>query len=718
MVLNRRIRDSSLLARPRFKIKQPLMETVSGSVPLSRKNKNAGKRWKLGGVGTSGTPAPALGTIVNAADAAAIVSNTATGKSNGMTVPSVTSAQQPTTHQKVRRILEEHAIWQERAHSERQSSRSRGLSNSSSTSSPSSGFPGNYNIVASRGELPRGSFSVRESAPLTANSSRKSRIEIDRNGLFVNARDSSRSRSHQQHSPSNWEKRAASRDYETSSWKNSRNCAIIADGTLPKSSSVPANLKSVSGSSGGLNGSGGNVRKVIGKNSANGILRKSSAFLASLTHSSAKKCNDRKGSSLEASEKEKPRFSLLKRNAQLVASLRDEDPHGLRRSPSCQNLSNTGKKKSSNRGVKKSVSFSSDTSFEEKRAPFCRKTAVHEAKVYRKGVLRDLNAIEKTTKKVPGTWDSPSGDPKALLRASREADDHDLKDLVSSIRRTGLGQMDVNATDSSGRTAISYMAGNGSPAMLEAILTFAGCDPNLPDNEGNTPLHFAAQAGQTECLNLLLQRCPGIEIDARNILGFTPLMKAALQGRTKCAKILLFAGANPTMRDHGRGLRAEQWARYCGRYVCADIIERFARHKLLEKNISCRWGSEPELATKVLQGKVVPVPINPIPPPSTGFRSKIKRVFRTTSGPDRSFSLVSQLTNAALCASTPALPKPGEPLPNVKSLVRPLSVPQLRVTLVGSQEIIDKAIDKCGTNFSEKFESSIEKPPRSKKKNK
>lgn len=48
--------------------------------------------------------------------------------------------------------------------------------------------------------------------------------------------------------------------------------------------------------------------------------------------------------------------------------------------------------------------------------------------------------------------------------------------------------------------------------------------------------------GQTECLNILLQRCPDIEVDARNASGFTPLMKAALQGRTKCAKILLFAG--------------------------------------------------------------------------------------------------------------------------------------------------------------------------------
>lgn len=64
------------------------------------------------------------------------------------------------------------------------------------------------------------------------------------------------------------------------------------------------------------------------------------------------------------------------------------------------------------------------------------------------------------------------------------------------------------------------------------------------------------------------------------------------------------SGANPTLRDQGRGLRAEQWARFCGRYVCAEVIERFARHRLLERSTSCRWGSEPELAAKVLQGKV------------------------------------------------------------------------------------------------------------------
>lgn len=58
----------------------------------------------------------------------------------------------------------------------------------------------------------------------------------------------------------------------------------------------------------------------------------------------------------------------------------------------------------------------------------------------------------------------------------------------------------------------------------------------------HVPRYIFMRTGQTECLNILLQRCPDIEVDARNTLGFTPLMKAALQGRTKCAKILLFAG--------------------------------------------------------------------------------------------------------------------------------------------------------------------------------
>lgn len=47
------------------------------------------------------------------------------------------------------------------------------------------------------------------------------------------------------------------------------------------------------------------------------------------------------------------------------------------------------------------------------------------------------------------------------------------------------------------------MAGNGASTMLELALSFERADPNIPDNEGNTPLHFAAQAGK---LSMSFQR--------------------------------------------------------------------------------------------------------------------------------------------------------------------------------------------------------------------
>lgn len=51
------------------------------------------------------------------------------------------------------------------------------------------------------------------------------------------------------------------------------------------------------------------------------------------------------------------------------------------------------------------------------------------------------------------------------------------------------------------------MAGNGAATMLELALSFEGVDPNLPDNEGNTPLHFAAQAGEWSIMLWIMSNC-------------------------------------------------------------------------------------------------------------------------------------------------------------------------------------------------------------------
>ncbi|XP_046673820.1 ankyrin repeat domain-containing protein 33B-like [Homalodisca vitripennis] len=276
---------------------------------------------------------------------------------------------------------------------------------------------------------------------------------------------------------------------------------------------------------------------------------------------------------------------------------------------------------------------------------------------------------------------APAAPVPPLLAQARDSDEDALRDTLRRAAVSPLPESVLNFADSSGRTALSYLASNGPVSLLEALLSLEGVDVNKPDNEGNTPLHFAAQAGQVESVNYLLSRCSGIEVDARNHLGFTPLMKAAIQGRTKCAKLLLFAGASPTMRDTGRGLRAEQWARFCGRYVCADVIEKLSRHRLLERTTAYgRWGSEPELGPHVVQGRLQPPAISVANQQPAGIKSRLKKAFRTASSPSHSFSLVTQLTTAALCASTPVLPDPNRVPPVVKSLIRPLAVPKLQVT--------------------------------------
>ncbi|KFB51016.1 AGAP006757-PA-like protein [Anopheles sinensis] len=286
-----------------------------------------------------------------------------------------------------------------------------------------------------------------------------------------------------------------------------------------------------------------------------------------------------------------------------------------------------------------------------------------------------------------------------LLRASRDANEYLLKEVFRDILENGISKENLNSTDRSGRTAISYICSTNLTNFLELFLQLPGIDVNKPDNEGNTPLHFAAQAGLSDVVNMLITKCRSLIIDPKNNLGFTPLMKAALQGRTRCAKLLLFAGASPVETDAGRGFRAEQWARFCGRHTCAETIEQCARARLLDKSTPCgRWSHDINLPVDKNALKARSCSITP-QPTQNGFRSKFRKVFpfNFNSSKEKPASkegeenytkdLVNYLKSATLCVSGPALSANRK---IIQSLIRPLEVPKLEVTYANNNALIKK----------------------------
>ncbi len=82
-------------------------------------------------------------------------------------------------------------------------------------------------------------------------------------------------------------------------------------------------------------------------------------------------------------------------------------------------------------------------------------------------------------------------------------------------------------------------------ATVNALLD-RGADIAARDEDGGTPLHFAAR-GNAATVNALLDR--GADIAARDERGGTPLHWAAKQDTTETVNALLDRGADITARD-------------------------------------------------------------------------------------------------------------------------------------------------------------------------
>ncbi|OVA06812.1 zinc finger protein [Macleaya cordata] len=98
----------------------------------------------------------------------------------------------------------------------------------------------------------------------------------------------------------------------------------------------------------------------------------------------------------------------------------------------------------------------------------------------------------------------------------------------------------VEAADVNGYRAVHVAAQYGQTGFLNHIVAKYGADFDSPDNEGRSPLHWAAYKGFADTIRLLLFR------DAyqgrQDKEGCTPLHWAALRGNVEACTILVHAG--------------------------------------------------------------------------------------------------------------------------------------------------------------------------------
>lgn len=120
---------------------------------------------------------------------------------------------------------------------------------------------------------------------------------------------------------------------------------------------------------------------------------------------------------------------------------------------------------------------------------------------------------------------------------------------IGIVRQLIAGRAKIDATF--GRppmTAMSIAFRRGTRDILRALLD-AGANPNIsiaspsdpPEQQGITPLIYAAASGDVEMLRLLIRY--GADLNAAKADGLTPLMVAAFCGQFDSIKVLVEAGA-------------------------------------------------------------------------------------------------------------------------------------------------------------------------------
>ena len=111
----------------------------------------------------------------------------------------------------------------------------------------------------------------------------------------------------------------------------------------------------------------------------------------------------------------------------------------------------------------------------------------------------------------------------------------------------GEESIDDLCTDSAGWSALHWAAAMGHEKVVELLLA-KGCNVDVEDWDGGTPLCAAVRCGRKQTAMLLLSRGADIEVTA--LPGrHTPLMMAVLRGHSETVELLVDMGAEVNAQE-------------------------------------------------------------------------------------------------------------------------------------------------------------------------
>lgn len=121
--------------------------------------------------------------------------------------------------------------------------------------------------------------------------------------------------------------------------------------------------------------------------------------------------------------------------------------------------------------------------------------------------------------------------------------------VIKMLRQWGY-PVRISPVLEKGVTPLDVAASKGDLATATSLLDCGGV--NTPDDHKATALHYAAgDSGSTEVISLLLKA--GANIEAHDEDGDTPLSWAAEKGHLEAVRSLLQAGAKPDSRNNSKG---------------------------------------------------------------------------------------------------------------------------------------------------------------------